>query len=174
MSYRMEIFSPQEKPLLKEQLKAVMKRRGFAIAFCAYDYKIKDFASDEAPLDDEIIVACDISGSHVEQFKEIVQARDVVALNEMIAANQVYSCVLSSHVPYEADEEEIEELLEDSDPEYIEALQKSSSFYSLRVNISTDGAGFAAIVWRAIGEIVGGMLEDGQEGTIEFITLDEA
>ncbi len=174
MSYTMEIFSPQEKPLLREQLKAVMEQRGFAIAFCAYGFKIKEFASDEAPLDHEIVVACDISGSHIEQFKEIVQARDVAALNEMIATDQVYICVLSSQVPYAADEEELEELLECSGPEYVEALQKSRSFYSLQANIFAGGVEFAVIAWRAIGEIVGGMLEDGQEGTIEFITLGEA
>jgi len=180
MSYTVQVFSPQAEPLLKEHLKTEIERRGFAIAFCAYARTIKEFASDEGPLSAgfEILVGCETDSAYAGQFKRIGQTRNITALRGMLAAVQVCQCAISCQVPYDIgddwDEEEIEELLESSEPEYVEALRRARSEYSVQANIFAGGVEFAAVVWRAIGAIVGGMLEDAQQDIIEFVNSHES
>ena len=179
MSHVMNVYSPRTPPLLKEELKAELERQGYIVAFYAGTSTRGEMVSQSGPFDSSTkLAACKAASENAERFQMVVAAGDMPALIEMINALQVEWCEISSQVPYDISdswgEDEIEELMDDYDcgPEYVEALRRAKSEYAFSTSLFFDD--FMEKVWRAVGSIVGGILDDSERGVIEFVTAREA
>ena len=122
------------------------------------------------------MITCPTDDKNYPRFVEAVQQNDVEALNKMLDSAGIegvdFCGVWWSRFDVNKDytSEELKSLAETRGDDYIAVLNQARTHYAFDVSYDE----FYLSVARAIAELVGGMIEDPQEGSVEFVNAKEA
>ena len=170
MSYDFFIYSPSEQPVNKEDLKVELEKRGWKVFFAAPSSgpQIKGIVSSSGPLENgAFLLTCEADDENLPRFVEAVENDDLERLNAMLENYEIDFCGLWWSLfdfvkEYGADAEEAAQRF--GSQELAAAIKQARTHYSFDVSYED----FYLYVAQAIGDLVGGVLEDPQTGAIEF------
>ena len=174
MSYDLFIYSDNDKAVAKEELKSELEKQGWKIAFLSGSADA--ILKAQGPMEESVVVAgWDADDKEVAQFEALASQGNIRELMKLAGESEAaVGCVVYVTIPYDYaagyDVEELEEFKEMNSPDYIEAVSKAKSHYYVRTAAGRSPLSFdyQEQVWRVIGDLAGGLIEDPQEGTHEI------
>jgi hypothetical protein len=135
----------------------------------------------EGPLDDTLdVLGWESSSPHGLKVGDAIDSGDLKGLEECNAQGYVGSCGFVAQCSFDfekelarEDEETREEILEEIEPAHLEAMRSAKLRYWLCVRIRSSNLSyrFLNVVWRAVGQLRGGLLEDPQSGEYALVKL---
>lgn len=164
------IYSPSEQPVNKEDLKAELEKQGWKVFFALGGHEIKEIVSSNGPIENgAVLLTCESDNKNLPRFVEAVQNNDIETLNSMLENYKIDFCGLWWS-PFDFEKDYGSKTWESNRDFYPEGahehLKQARTHYSFDVSYED----FYLYVAQAIGDLVGGVLEDPQTGVVELKT----
>jgi hypothetical protein len=179
MGVDLHVYTANESLVSSDELRRQLRSQGWDVRF-VLDPGIKPLEQPpEGPLVDTLdVIGWDASSPTAQQVADAIDSGDLKRLNEYYAERLAGSCGYVAHNDYDFDKELArededlrDEILEEIDPQHLEAMRRAKVKYWLCVRIRSSNLSyrFLETVWRAVGQLRGGLLEDPQSGEYTLV-----
>ena len=163
MSVDLFLYSPRRDVPTRRQLWTLLEKKGWQVLFVS-DWPNTTIA-EEGRLSNDLLIGCE-NAEGIAEVRALLSKGDVKAVDALLGQERFGNCALSIESPCEVDEDQIAETAEAIGKEAAGLMRQARTLYSLTwKGASTGKSGYLANeVWRILGKLCGGLLEDPQTG----------
>ncbi len=155
------------KPIRRPAVAASLEKAGFLVWFAGESDRLHELP--DGAVGEDLVLGVTRAELRTEVSRCLAEG-DRPALDRMWEAGDLASCIVYTSHPYSAVEEfgqeEIEALAARLPASVVEAMRAATTHYYVRTSAgrSTMSVDLQVAVWRAIGAVSGGLMEDPQGG----------
>jgi hypothetical protein len=175
MGVDLYVYSPHESIVTSEELRRELRSQGWDVRFVLDQGEPVLEPANEGPLIDLLdVMGWPTASEKGALVAGAIDGRDLKSLQSLYDEGVVGTCGYSVQSPYDFErepelDEEFDDEEEDQEPieaSCLESMRRARTKYVLRVRIrsSNQSYRFLDAVWRAIGQLRGGLLVDPQSG----------
>jgi len=135
MSYDLEAYSPSPQRVRKENLRAVLQRHGWEIAFVSCEAGSKQVVlAMEGPIEnDAIVIGWQAEDEYVFRLTQAATEEDIKTMEAIAETTEaVVGCEISVTIPYQVDNQRLADMMASGDIHYADVLKSAQSYYSSR------------------------------------------
>ena len=165
MSYEIYVYSERDTVVNREELTEQLHALGWGVAF-VIDDKTLNTAVHGPVGDEKYLVFWPLRSPHRRKIDWTLSTANRQEFETLYHADVIGNLALWLTSDSDIDDEQIAII----NRKYRDVLRRTRTHYTVRTSAGRNGMGFAAqfACWYAVGALTGGVLEDPQEGTMQF------
>src|SRR5262245_35823524 len=162
MSIDLTVYSERPEPVQRAALAQALQRKGWHALFIDQG-SMQELGAGAVDLD---LVYGAKNAPVLKTVKDLLAGGAEQQLEALFADEEVGGCAVSATVPFDAGEEFGDELDAEVGPEIAQKILRAKSYYHIGTSAGRSDVAFRfqEAVWKTLGELVGGLLEDPQTG----------